>query len=205
MPRIVVEYGVVFMLALLAVTNQDNFSPEDEELWNDFLSGDRDAISELFLRYYENLYRYGLKINPCKETVKDSIQELFLRLWKKRQILSAVDSVKSYLIISLRRILLRQLDTYDAWDRRNREYSSEITPSTSAVDELIVESEMQREQKSFVEKSLELLTEKQREVLFLKFYEGYTNSEISEMIDVTYQRVCNITHEALLRLRKVTG
>jgi len=193
------------MLALLAVTNQDNFSPEDEELWNDFLSGDRDAISELFLRYYENLYRYGLKINPCKETVKDSIQELFLRLWKKRQILSAVDSVKSYLIISLRRILLRQLDTYDAWDRRNREYSSEITPSTSAVDELIVESEMQREQKSFVEKSLELLTEKQREVLFLKFYEGYTNSEISEMIDVTYQRVCNITHEALLRLRKVTG
>lgn len=175
---------------------------DDETLWQDFLSGDKDAISELFLRHYENLYHYGLKINPCQDIVKDSIQELFLRLWKKRQILEGVDCVKRYLIISLRRILLRQLDQYDAWERRNQEYSDDTKQNILAVEQMIISSEQREEQKRFVEKALLKLTQKQQEVLFLKFYEGYSNSEISEIIDITYQRVCNIIHESLIRLRK---
>ncbi len=178
---------------------------KDEELWCDFLSGDKEAISELFLKYYGDLYRYGFKINPCDEAVRDSIQDLFFRLWKKREVLDQAVSVKKYLIVSLRRILMRQLARYDAREKRNREYSDMSYQHVSSIDETIIHSELLRERKSVLNESLSELTKRQREVVFLKFYEGYSNKEISEMTSLSYQRVCNITHEALIKLREIVS
>ena len=178
---------------------------EDEELWRDFLSGDKEAISDIFLKYYGDLYRYGFKINPCDEAVRDSIQDLFFRLWKKRDILEDVVYVKKYLIVSLRRILIHQLRQYDSREKRNREYSDLLYQNISGIDEMIIHSEIVKEKQNALNESLLELTERQQEVVFLKFYEGYSNKEISEMTGLSYQRVCNITHEALAKLRQTVS
>jgi len=175
---------------------------EDGDHWQNFLSGDRKAVSHLFVKYYGDLYRYGFKINPCDSAVRDCIQELFFQLWKNRENLNKADSVKKYLIVSFRRILFRHLKQYDTRERRNKEYSYLAYQSTSGMDEDIIHSETTREKHDALIESLSDLTIRQREVLFLKFYEGYNNREISEMIGLSYQRVCNIAHEALVKLRE---
>jgi len=191
----------LFLTAILSGKN----SLEDQELWRDFLSGDKEAISDLFLKYYGDLYRYGFKINPCDEAVRDCIQDLFFRLWKKREALDQAVSVKKYLIVSLRRILMRQLARYDAREKRNREYSALSYQDISGIDETIIHSELMKERQSVLNDSLSELTKRQWEVVFLKFYEGYSNKEISEMTNLSYQRVCNITHEALVKLREIVS
>lgn len=174
----------------------------DEDLWNDFIEGDKEAMSELFLRYYGDLYRYGFKIISNEEVVRDGIQDLFFRLWKKRGSLEQAISAKKYLLVSLRRILLRHLSQHDARRRRNQKYIDEMVQSNLGTDETIIRTEMIEEQRDSLDEALSELTERQREILFLKFYEGYSNNEIAEMINLSYQRVCNISHEAMLKLRK---
>lgn len=189
---------LVFFLGILV--NKD--LREDEDHWRDFLSGDRKAVSQLFVKYYGDLYRYGFKINPCDAEVRDCIQELFFQLWKNRETLNQAVSVKKYLIVAFRRILFRYLKQYDARERRNEEYSYLTYHSISGMEEDIIHSETAKEKHDALNESLSELTKRQREVLFLKFYEGYNNREISEMTDLSYQRVCNIAHEALMKLRE---
>ncbi len=193
---------MALLLFLLVWNRERKCDPSDEELWESFLSGDKEAISELFLRHHGDLYRYGLKINSSGEAVRDGIQELFLRLWKRPYALEQAVSVKKYLIISLRRILLRQLEQYDSREKRNYEYAVDAHQKVAAADEIIIRAEMHREQQKSLDESLLTLSDRQREVLFLKFYEGYNNKEISEIMGITYQRVSNIAHETIHKLRE---
>jgi len=57
----------------------------DNKVWKTFLAGDKNAISEIFLEYYDDLFRYGFKLSSDSGLVEDSIQELFLKLWVPTQ------------------------------------------------------------------------------------------------------------------------
>lgn len=177
-------------------------SLSDVELWNSFLRGDKEAISELFVRYHPDLYRYGLKINHNEEAVHDGIQELFLRLWNKREYLSHAKSVKKYLIVSLRRILLDQLKKYDAREKRENEFLSLSKSNYANAEEEIIEYETEDERKRILQEAVSSLTMRQKEILFLKYYEGFENKEISEIMGITYQRVRNLLHETIEKLKE---
>lgn len=174
----------------------------DEELWNSFRAGKKKAISELFLRYHADLYRYGLKINQNQDVVHDSIQELFLKLWSKKDVLDHVNAVKKYLIVSLRRIIISQLRTYEARERRENEYFGQPYQSYFNAEDKIIKSETDQERKRLLREAVATLTERQREILFLKYFEGFENREIAEIMDLSYQRVRNLLHEAIVRLRE---
>ncbi len=60
-------------------------------LWDDFRQGEAGALATLFERYYDALYAYGLKLTGNGELVKDSIQNLFQKLWRRPKILKAVN------------------------------------------------------------------------------------------------------------------
>ena len=78
-------------------------------LWMRFKSGDHEALKVLYTRYYPVLYGYGCKLYGDTNTADDSIQELFLKLWKNRENLGEVAAVKPYLFKAYRRIALDQL------------------------------------------------------------------------------------------------
>src|SRR5690349_6570266 len=61
-----------------------------------------------FPRHYAMLYRYGGKFTTDHQQLEDCIQELFIELWKAAS-RSAVVSVRSYLLKSLKYKLLRNL------------------------------------------------------------------------------------------------
>jgi len=67
-----------------------------EELWKQFLAGNKPAFSLIYKNYVADLFQFGLRISPNKELVKDTLQELFVSLWNKQKSLPAVDNVKSY-------------------------------------------------------------------------------------------------------------
>ena len=59
-------------------------------LWQNFLRGDKSALSEIFLSVHDDLFRYGLKLTGDENLVKDAIQDLFLKLWKNRSNLKPI-------------------------------------------------------------------------------------------------------------------
>ncbi len=60
----------------------------EAEWWPLLIQGSRQALSEIFLAYHYDLFRYGTRLIRDQETVNDCIQNLFLRLWKNRENLS---------------------------------------------------------------------------------------------------------------------
>lgn len=123
----------------------DSYS--EEELWAEYSNDNREAYSTLFLRCYERLFRYGIQFASSEEVVKDSIQKLFLRLWRRREELACPESVYGYLYVSLRRILLRRDKRCKARDQRNTNFMEEGACYISSVEKIIISQE-EKEQRS---------------------------------------------------------
>ena len=75
---------------------------QKKNIWDAFLAGDELAYEDIFRNHYEDLLRYGLKLAGEEELVKEWIQDLFLKLWEKRKQLQSVNSIKGYLLKSIR-------------------------------------------------------------------------------------------------------
>ncbi len=82
---------------------------EKNGYWQLFIEGDLGALSILFRSYVPYLMTYGLKIYPDEELVKDSIQEVFVQLIKKRKSINPNNNVKGFVFRLLRNQLIDEI------------------------------------------------------------------------------------------------
>lgn len=186
---------------------QSNFtegweSYSEKELWEAFCEDNREAFSNLFLRFYEQLFRYGMNFSSNQDMVKDSIQKLFFRLWKKRKTINTPQSIEGYLFVSLRRILLRIKERTTARNKRNSEYLDLDSESLFSIEEQIILREEKKEREELLRYAFDLLTPRQKEVILLRIDSGMSNREIAGIMGVSNKRVRNLFYEATKRLRE---
>jgi RNA polymerase sigma factor (sigma-70 family) len=172
----------------------------DGSLWKEFIAGNDAAFETLFKRYYPKLYQYGRKYDRDQEFVKDSIQELFTDLWSHRSSLSPTPSVRHYLYKSLRRKMLRlklqRLETIPI-SEEDPSFTLTLTP-----EQVMLNEEFAAEQQRQTEHWLSLLTPRQREAIYLRYYHEISYEEMASMMDVENHTVRNLIYEALKFLRK---
>ena len=89
----------MYIIVALNPEMQKNF---DYEIWQRFKKGDEKAFSYLFDVYHLQLFEYGRRFTMDENLVKDSIQDLFFELARKREKLSATDNILFYLLKALR-------------------------------------------------------------------------------------------------------
>ncbi|ODS80634.1 MAG: hypothetical protein ABS46_13695 [Cytophagaceae bacterium SCN 52-12] len=172
----------------------------DEVLWDAYRKADEKAFAELFQRHYRSLLHYGLKFTPDQQQAEDCIQELMIRLWTKRYVVNATESVRYYLLKSYRHILFRKL-------RQDRIYSEKTEENDYAEEDISVEDCMIRTEsvellQHKVRSLLSILTPRQREILYLRFYQNLTPPEIAVLLNINAQSVCNIIHRAFSKIRE---
>jgi RNA polymerase sigma factor (sigma-70 family) len=169
-----------------------NFSEDP----NSALSSD---FSALFTHHFNILYNYGMRIIYNEEIVKDCIQELFFRIWKNNIDISAISNPKAYLIRGLRHQIINVLELkqnsikkVDLEECLNIEYSPEDYFIIDQQEEVIRER---------VLNGLSKLSKKQREVLYLRFFEELEYKEIAEIMKINIQSVKNTLQRAYNPLR----
>ena len=171
----------------------------DIELWNAFTAGDKEAFSTLFRRFYPLLFQYGNKIAADEALLEDTIQELFLELWQKKNS-QPVLSVKAYLLQALKFKLYKTF--------RNKKHTVTGEEAENSVFELSQETAMINRQETegnskMIYAALEQLSPRQREVIYLKIYKGLTYEEVSAVMGINYQVVRNLLCNALKSLKKL--
>jgi len=176
-------------------------SVKDEVLWNSFKKGNELALSMLYKRYVHRLYDYGM--NSCKDhdLVLDCLQELFLRLWSKRQTVSNINAVKPYLYKSFRRLLIHQL----VEQRKQLTFLAEQATAfelTLSVESTLIEDEFKAERLKKLKRCIQSLTKGQREVIYLKFFNELAYREIAEVTEMQVDSVYNLVSKAIELLRK---
>jgi len=172
------------------------------DIWDQFVSGDQDCFCRLFKEYYDGLYGYGLKLCNDPELVKDAIQNLFVTIWERRDELTHVTSPNVYLYVSLRRNIFRSKKQY-ARLRDISEFTNHDFDIYFGVEELIMKNESRDEQKVNLQKALNHLSNKQKEVLYLHYYNGMSYGEIEDILSINRQSVRNHMYRAMQTLRSV--
>ncbi|GAB2587501.1 RNA polymerase sigma factor [Spirosoma areae] len=174
----------------------------DTELWETFRQGDRAAYTVLMERHYCPLYSYGTKLTFDKEVVKDCIQEVFLELWQRRATIGVAETPRFYLLRALQRKIHRAI-------HRNRVFyqSSVIDPDTDFNVEFSIEADLisRQEQEEKVRQLATMvatLSPRQKQLIYLRFYQDLDFDEIAELMELNRQSVYNLLRESLLRLRK---
>ena len=172
----------------------------DQELWCLFQEGQAEAVSVLFRRHYREMYSYGLKIGRDQSLTKDCIQEMFGELWDKRDSLAPVTHVRAYLLKILRRRIFHHLQQAARQSAREGESQSDFEVVLSA-ETLLVEEQLSSETLARLNKAMQKLTPRQREVIYLRFFDALSCEAISEIIPLQYQSVVNLIHESVKKLR----
>ncbi len=172
----------------------------DYKLWDDFRNGNEKAFSEIFNRHVQMLFRYGLRFIPDEEMVKDSVQELFIKLYHNRQNLSPTDNIRLYLFRALKNKLMDALYSH----KDTVSLSSTILPFDIANPE---EPDKEDDwefiiQKSQLNKGLKALTARQREAIYLRYTMEMSLEDISSLLEMNYQSVRNLIHRSIEKLRK---
>lgn len=175
----------------------------DNRCWTRLLQNDKEALFELYQRYYHTLLFIGLKQIHDADLVKDVIQQQFLYFWEKRHTLHEAKNVKSYIIISF----LRRL-TSD-WVKARKTVNLEVAWSRKEEEVIEVSHEetlVSKDSNELVQKSIlaivNALPARQRELIFLKFYEGLDYDAIVTKTGLTHRTVYNKIHEALNKIRQ---
>ncbi|WP_146153606.1 RNA polymerase sigma factor [Adhaeribacter arboris] len=180
----------------------DYSSQTDAEIWNDFKKGEELAFSYIYYKFFNDLYYYGIKITNSEEIVQDSIQELFASIWKNKDQLGHVHSIKFYLLKSLRRGIIRHLERDKKQYLRLSIFGSRQPDIAFSEEEITIQEEASSEKKQHISNLLNTLSKRQKEVIYLKYYENLEFDEIAELMVLNYQSVINHVHKAFKKLRK---
>jgi RNA polymerase sigma-70 factor (ECF subfamily) len=171
----------------------------DLALWCRFLKGDKNAFATIFDTHLDMLYRYGNAITGHNEIVQDSIQDIFIELWQNREKLKETDSIRFYLFKILRRKIYRNLDLRVDLKEDIAAFNLENELPFEAI---IIEHEDNNKRLAYIANAIQILPPRQREVIELRFYQGFSYEQIAEITDINLQSVHNNMHRALTTLRQ---
>lgn len=175
-----------------------NPSEQEEErvLWLAMLDGDIHGYESLINRTYDLMFQYGSKFSTDRELVKDCIQDIYLEVWEKRVALSSDIPPKAYLLASLRRRMhrvsaRRRMDCMDYYNEADMIFDADFD-----AEYRLIQSEEDRLLASRMARMLDELPKRQKEAVFLKFYNNMEREEIALIMDIHPQSVSNLLQEA---------
>lgn len=185
-----------------AITASPTVSPQ-EEVWNQFRQGSRDAFVLIYQEHADHLYHYGCHFCGDVELVRDAMQELFHDLWQTREHLAdQIQNIRYYLLSSLRRRLLRTLEK----NRRLLTSAADIAGDFELIpskEHLMIQDEHQQEQLQQLYAALNALPRRQREAIYLRFFHELSYQEIAGMMSMKVDSVYNIISKAIGMLKKM--
>lgn len=169
--------------------------------WSRFKNGDVKALESIYRAHVMSMINYGLKITDDLNLIKDSIQDLFIELWKSRQNLADTDQPKFYLFRALRNKLVRAISQQSFVSEGEMLLASDSL-LTEYVELEVAEKEQRLQTSGTLKQLLEKLSKRQQEAIYLRFYHNFSYEIIASMMNMNYQSVLNLVQRALKSMRK---
>lgn len=189
----------IFLFAF--ISHMRNFELKSEaELLQRLQKGDEGALASLMRRYYDDLFHYASRFTKDSGLVKDCIQEVFISLWQRRETVGTILSPRYYFIRAIKNKVLKAL----------HRSTNELTPvhlqdydfcHEFSVERIIIEKQISEEKACKLRKTLSRLSKRQREIIYLKYYQHLDQGQIAELMNISRQSVYNLLHEAVQKLR----
>ncbi len=169
----------------------------ESSLLNRISTGEENAYKVLFDTYFDRLKWYAFKFLKSEFWAEEVVQEVFIKVWKGREQLTAVESVSAYLFRMtgnrcLNRLRRQQLES-------EMQYAAHVVLHGKA--EVLQHSgyDLARLQEHLQE-AVDHLPE-QRRLIYQLQQEGLTYQEIADRLEISRHTVRNQMAKALVSIR----
>lgn len=172
----------MFPVFFLTVKLTDNPRKENE-LIERIAGKDEKALSELYDRYAKLLYSVILAIVKDQKEAEELLQEVFITVWNKSSLFSLKKgNAYSWLVAITRNIAIDRIRSKKFKDHRSLMEGIELpleNIDTSPLDAMIIV-----ERSLIVNEALSKIPHEQKETIMLTYFEGYSQKEIAELLDI---------------------
>lgn len=140
----------------------------------------------------DGVYRFVLKNIQNEEDAKDIVQDVFVKMWEKKDAIKS-DSSRSYLFTAAYRTMLDRI-------KKHKPLSIEVTTYQEPNH-----NSSYSDAGEHINKALNQLPEKQKAAVTLRDYEGYNYSEIGEILGMNESQVKVTIFRARKALKGILG
>ena len=168
---------------------------EDKELYLKLKEGDERAFQTLFRKYYSAMCHFASQFLNDSELAEEIVQDMFVKIWEKRAVLNIETSVKHYFFRSVRNHCLNQIQH----EKIKKQYANKVLETAQHeinTEQYYLEVDLIRR----IEKSIDSLPPKRKEIFRLSREQGLKYKEIAEILGISVNTIDNHIATAIKKL-----
>ena len=171
----------------------------DEQLLQQMADGNRKAFSEMYKRYWEDLFITAAKALRGKEEAADVVQDVFLSLWNRRNELNLQGSLAAYLHTSVRYKCIHYIEK----NITHRDYIVQLAEVAISASSPNAEINLQlKEMQQTIKNTVSKMPPKMQVVYKLSRQEHLSYKEISDCMNISVETVKKHIQHALRLIKK---
>jgi RNA polymerase sigma-70 factor (family 1) len=169
----------------------------DEELLALLKNGHEEAFDFLYYRYRNKLIAIAYNRLKSKEAAEELVQDVFTDIWQKRFSLQLRNNLSSYLCTAIKYAVLDHIRKQKTKDKYVAEMIKTVDNVSPSIEEVLYVDELDYH----LNKSIDTLPEKCKEVFILSRFEDYSVREIAEKLKISPDTAKYHIAQALKKLR----
>ena len=170
----------------------------ESELLRLVAEGDEQAFKNLFHQYWDNIYGVSLMLTKSAVLAEDMVQEIFLKVWLKKEQLPGVENFGNFIFIIARNHIFDTLRKKS----REQEFTKHLITYFKTDPNNPEQELLQKESKNLVQNAINNLPGQQRLVYQLSRDKGLSQEEIADQLGLSRNTVRNHMARALQAIRE---
>lgn len=160
-------------------------------------------VESLYRKYYSKLYQYGCLVHNDSVKVEDTIQNFFVWTLEHSEKLKDIKNFEAFACKAIRKNLIQRIikDNRSKKNKDNYLVTLVNEKSITSVEKEIMQAEESSCLKMNLKNAIEKLPDKQKEIIYLKYYANFSYKEIEDIMNVSNQVARNYVSRALKKLK----
>ncbi|MBY6037905.1 sigma-70 family RNA polymerase sigma factor [Fictibacillus nanhaiensis] len=171
----------------------------DWELYLQVQEENKEALERLYDRYEKLLFSFSYKMVKQKEMAEEAVQDVFMKLWRKKGIYTEEKGKFSSWILTVTRNA--------CIDLIRKQNKNEVEILERDIDyeraESVEETVTWNEERTLLKEAVATLTEEQQDIVDLFYFRGYSQADIADKKNLPLGTVKGRVRLALKHLRKI--
>lgn len=157
----------------------------DENILTKVIQGDENAFAELYNYYKSPALRFTTSLLKDEEEAENMVQDVFLKIWIKREHIKTEYNFSSYLFTCLRNMAFDYFKKMEKSEQLRKQFMEGMM--------LMADDEQEEKERriSLVQNAVESLSVKRKLILKLNIEEGKSYQEIAEFLRISKNTVKN--------------
>lgn len=169
----------------------------DQMFISNLVEGKENAFKQIYEAYWEDLYSYVARILEHGPEVEDIVQEVFVKLWRIKDNIGHVNSLKAYLLVMTKNSVLKYLSKKQSqiiYGESIKEFANDMYADP--------EQETYANQLStIIDVEIAALPSKMQQIFLLSRKQQLSHKEIAELLEISDQTVKKQINNTLKLLR----